>query len=195
MSILGILRRLGRRTAIQATQPLESQRRWMPPIWRFSSNGQDRSLEASGARPWVATYQEYPRQTKHAKALYCITWVVCVGSFIAGIFLHDKAVNPFDVCFGVRYPQYRTLSRPIGICLRGPFLRPNCTDRRTAAAPAFCPGPAKRHGLHLRSTKTRDINRAKSARTRLAFCFSWFLSDGVLAKDSAGPVRLRQPTA
>ena len=31
-----------------------------------------------------------------------------------------------DVSFSVRYPQYRTLSRPIGTGLRGSFLRPNC---------------------------------------------------------------------
>jgi len=34
----------------------------------------------------------------------------------------------------------------------------------TAAAPAFCPRPAKGLELHLRSTKTRDINCAKSPR-------------------------------
>jgi hypothetical protein len=43
-------------------------------------------------------------------------------------------------------------------------------------------------------TKTRDINCAKSARNLLAFCLSWFLSDGGLAKDSAGPARRRPPT-
>ena len=31
-----------------------------------------------------------------------------------------------DVCFSVRYPQYRTLSRPIGTGLPAAFLRPNC---------------------------------------------------------------------
>src|SRR6266508_4923956 len=31
----------------------------------------------------------------------------------------------WDVCFSVRYPQYRTLSRPIGTGLPGAFLRPN----------------------------------------------------------------------
>ena len=31
-----------------------------------------------------------------------------------------------DVSFSVRYPQYRTLSRPIGTGLPGSFLRPNC---------------------------------------------------------------------
>ena len=35
--------------------------------------------------------------------------------------------RPFwDVCFSVRYPQYRTLSRPIGTGLPGTLLRPNC---------------------------------------------------------------------
>jgi hypothetical protein len=97
-----------------------------------------------------------------------------------------------DVSFSVRYLQYRTLSRPIGTGLPGSFLRPTGA---TAAAPAFCPRPAKRHELHLRSTKTRDITCAKSARNLLAFCLSWFLSDGGLAKDSAGPARRRPPTA
>jgi hypothetical protein len=69
------------------------------------------------------------------------------------------------------------------------------TTGATAAAPAFCPRPAKRHELHLPSTKTRDINCAKSSRNLLAFCLSWFLSDGGLAKDSAGPARRRPPTA
>ena len=69
------------------------------------------------------------------------------------------------------------------------------TTGATAAAPAFCPRPAKRHELHLRSTKTRDINCVKSARNLLVFCLSWFLSDGDLAKDSAGPARRRPPTA
>jgi hypothetical protein len=41
------------------------------------------------------------------------------------------------------------------------------TTGATAAAPAFCPRPAKRHELHLRSTKTGDINCAKSARNLL----------------------------
>jgi hypothetical protein len=31
-----------------------------------------------------------------------------------------------DVSLSVRYPQYRTLSRPIGTGLPGTFLRPNC---------------------------------------------------------------------
>ncbi len=43
--------------------------------------------------------------------------------------------------------------------------------------------------------KTRDINCAKSVRNLLAFCLSWFLSGGGLAKDSAGPARRRPPTA
>ena len=66
------------------------------------------------------------------------------------------------------------------------------TTGATAAAPAFCPRPDE---LHPRSTKTRGINCAKSARNLLAFCLSWFLSDGGLAKDSAGPARRRPPTA
>src|SRR5260221_10759915 len=100
-----------------------------------------------------------------------------------------------DVCFSVRYPQYRTFTSDWDwpACrLAAPELQ---TTGAAAAAPAFCPRPAKRHELHLRSTKTRHINCAKSTRKLLASCLSWFLSDGGLANDSAGPARRRQPTA
>ena len=65
-----------------------------------------------------------------------------------------------DVCFSVRYPQYRTFTSDWDwpACrLAAPELQ---TTGAGAAAPAFCPRPAKRHELHLRSTKTRHINCA-----------------------------------
>jgi len=86
-------------------------------------------------------------------------------------------------------------SRPIGTGLPVALPPELQTTGAAAAAPAFCPRPAKRHELHLRSTKTRHINCAKSTRKLLASCLSWFLSDGGLANDSAGPARRRQPTA
>jgi hypothetical protein len=101
-----------------------------------------------------------------------------------------------DVSFSVRYPQYRTLSRPIGTGLPGSFLRPNCLR------PAQ-PWHLRRSVLDRRRDMSSicglqrpgGINCAKSARNLLAFCLYWFLSDGGLAKDSAGPVRHRPPTA
>jgi hypothetical protein len=74
-----------------------------------------------------------------------------------------------------RYPEYRTLSRPGGTRSAWPVSAPELlTTGATAAAPVFCPRPAKGHELHLQSTKTRDINCAKSARNLLAFCLSCF---------------------
>ena len=61
--------------------------------------------------------------------------------------------------------------RPVCWLLPAPGL---LTTGTAVAAPAFCPRPAKRHELHPRSTKTPDINCAKSARNLLAFCLSWF---------------------
>jgi hypothetical protein len=87
--------------------------------------------------------------------------------------------------------QYHVRSRPV--CL--PPSPELLTTGATAAAPAFYPRPAKRDDLHLRSTKTQGINCAESAWNLLAFCLSWFLSGGGLAKDSAGPARRRLPTA
>src|SRR5712664_701693 len=100
-----------------------------------------------------------------------------------------------DVCFSVRYPQYRTFTSDWDWPARRLAAPELQTTGAAAAAPAFCPRPAKRHELHLRSTKTRHINCAKSTRKLLASCLSWFLSDGGLANDSAGPARRRQPTA
>jgi hypothetical protein len=60
------------------------------------------------------------------------------------------------------------------------------TTGATAAAPAFCPRSTRRRELHLRSTKTRDINCAKSVRNLLASCLSWFCPMAVwrrIAKD------------
>jgi hypothetical protein len=78
-----------------------------------------------------------------------------------------------DVSLSVRYPQYRTLSRPIGTGLPGTFLRPNCLR------PAQ-PRQLRRSVLdRLREMscicgrqRTRGINCAKSARNLLAFCLS-----------------------
>src|SRR5260221_3226684 len=87
-----------------------------------------------------------------------------------------------DVCFSVRYPQYRTFTSDWDWPARRLAAPELQTTGAAAAAPAFCPRPAKRHELHLRSTKTRHINCAKSTRKLLASCLSWFLSDGGLAK-------------
>jgi hypothetical protein len=76
------------------------------------------------------------------------------------------------------------------------LLRPNCKrPGATTAAPAFCPRSIRRHELHLRSTKTRHINYAKSTRNLRASCWFRFLSDSCLAKDSAGPARRETSTA
>jgi hypothetical protein len=95
-----------------------------------------------------------------------------------------------DVRFSVRYPQYRTLSRPIGTGLPGSFLRPNCLrSAQPREAPAFCPRSTTRHELHPRSTKTRHINCVKSALNLLASCLAWFCPMAVwrrIAQDRRG---------
>jgi hypothetical protein len=143
----------------------------------------------AGKRRASAAGGRHSREVKRKRALWIARKVgLCRSAW-------GQSRRFCDVCFSVRYPQYRTFTSDWDwpACrLAAPELQ---TTGAAAAAPAFCPRPAKRHELHLRSTKTRHINCAKSTRKLLASCLSWFLSDGGLANDSAGPARRRQPTA
>jgi hypothetical protein len=92
-----------------------------------------------------------------------------------------------DVSFSVRYPQYRTLSRPMGTGLPGSFQRPNCLRpaqpwqlRRSVLdrlrdMSSIC-------GLQRPGVSTAPNPRGTCSRSAC----TGFLSDGGLAKDSAG---------